>query len=59
MENNGTLTAFVVMTAIFTVILVIGADLSGFAGWLVAAIVAMVGAVICLGAWAIGKNLSK
>lgn len=58
-EGNGTLNTFAVLTVLFTVVLVVGADLSGFAGWLLAAIVGAVGAVICIGAWAIGKNLSK
>lgn len=58
-EGTNTLTAFVVMAVVFTVILVYGADLHGFAGWLIAAIVGTIGAVIGLGAWAIGRNLSK
>lgn len=59
MGNDKTLPAFVVLTAGITAVLYFGANLSGIAGLLVAVLVAALIAIVAVGAWAIGKNLSK
>lgn len=58
-ESEGTRAAFVMLTIILAIIIYFGADVSGLAGVLVSTIIAAGIAIVLIGGWAIGKNLSK
>ncbi len=58
-QKDNTLPAFGILTVILSTLIFFGADVTGAAGVIVSLVVGAVIALLIIGGWAIGQNLSK